>query len=106
MTEVVRDRYGHELYLTDERWEHIVNRHPTMMGYRDHMLATIRTGRRRQDPLDASKFKYYAPFADLGPDYSHIVVVVKFSEREITEGGTRYNNFVLTAYQVFIYGQR
>ena len=106
MTDVVRDRYGNEIYLTDERWNHIVGRHVSMTGYRDHLLATLRTGQRRQDPLDPSKFKYYVPFADLESHYNHIVVVVKFSEREMAEGGTRPNNFVLTAYQVFLHGHR
>lgn len=106
MTDVVRDRYGHEIYLTDERWNHIVDRHPSMIGYRDHLLATLRTGRRRQDPLDPSMFKYYAPFTDLEHHYNHIVAVVKFIEREMADAITRPNNFVLTAYQVFIHGHR
>lgn len=106
MAEIVRDRYGNEIYLTDERWDHIVGHHPSMAGYCDHLLLTLRTGRRRQDPLDPSKFKYDAPFDDLEPHYNHIIVVAKFSERERVEGGTRPNNFVLTAYQVFIHGHR
>ena len=106
MREVVRDRYGNEIYLTDERWDHIVNRHPGMSNYRDHLLATLRTGRRKQDPFDPTKFKYYAPFDDLEPYYNHIVAVVKFSGQEIAGRESHANNFVLTAYQIFIHGRR
>jgi len=106
MAEVVRDRYGNEIYLTDERWDHIIEHHPSMAEYRDHLLLALRTGRRKQDPLDPSKFKYDAPFTDLELHYNHIVAVVKFSEREMADGRTRSNNFVLTAYPVFIRGRR
>jgi hypothetical protein len=77
-----------------------------MQNYRAHLLATLRRGRRKQDLLDAAKFKYYAPFDDLEPHYSRLVVVVKFGALEGSERGTQPNNFVLTAYQVFIYGRR
>jgi len=31
----VRDRYGYEIYLTEERWEHIIDpeNHPEMEAY-------------------------------------------------------------------------
>lgn len=106
MREVARDRYGNEIYLTDERWDHIVDLHPEMQNYRTHLLVTLRRGRRKQDLLDSAKFKYYAPFDDLEHHYSHLVAVAKFGELEDSERRTQPNNFVLTAYQVFIYGHR
>lgn len=106
MREVVRDKYGNEIYLTDERWNHIVDLHPEMQDYRAHLLATLRRGQRKQDLLDSAKFKYYAPFDDLEPYYNHIVAVVRFGTLEGSEREIRSNNFVLTAYQVFIYGRR
>ena len=30
--QTVRDRWGNEIYLTDERWEHILERHEELTG--------------------------------------------------------------------------
>lgn len=51
---VVRDRHGNDIYLTNERWEHIIEpmNHPEMSGYREHLKETIQSGRRKQDPLN------------------------------------------------------
>jgi hypothetical protein len=45
----VKDRLGHEIYLTDERWHHICEEHPEMQRYRRWVLETVRRGRRFQD---------------------------------------------------------
>jgi hypothetical protein len=47
----VRDRYGHEIYLTDERWQHIIAsvNHPEMAMCEEHLQETIRSGVRKQD---------------------------------------------------------
>ena len=44
----VQDRDGNPIYLTEERWPHIIkaNNHPEMADYEDHLKAAIRTGRR------------------------------------------------------------
>jgi hypothetical protein len=36
----VRDRYGNSIYLTNERWEHIVNpaNHPEMSDFGNHLI--------------------------------------------------------------------
>jgi hypothetical protein len=36
---VVRDRYGNDIYLTDERWKHITEpmNHPEMLAYEEHL---------------------------------------------------------------------
>lgn len=94
----VYDRLGNPIYLTDERWMHITEFHQEMMDYKDHLLSTLKKGRRRQDPLDPSLYIYYHPFDDLEKGYNHIVVIVKFDLQETVEGEVP-NNFVLTAYQ-------
>jgi hypothetical protein len=84
----VRDRYGNQLELTDERWHHILTYHPELEDCREHVLETIRKGVRRQDAVEPEKYKYVRKFDDLPLDYTHVVVVVKMVR----------NNFVLTAY--------
>ncbi len=99
MAEEVIDRYGHRIYLTDERWEHIVSEHPGMIGYRGQLLETLRRGRRRQEARDPTRYRYVSTFHDLSPGNNSIVVIVKFGVS--TDGSA--NNFVLTAYQKFIH---
>ena len=96
----VYDRFGNEIYLTDERWEHIIETHDEMREYRGHVFETLRTGRRSQDVFDPSKYKYAEEFPDLLDQFTHVVVIVKFSWSEDQRGIERANNFILTAYQV------
>jgi len=96
--ETVVDRYGNQIYLTDERWQHIADTHPYMIGYKEHLLQTLRTGRRKQDAFDSTKYKYYKKFEDLEIGFNHVIVVVKCES-------AKDNNFVLTAYQTFIYSR-
>jgi hypothetical protein len=79
----VRDRYGNEIYLTQERWEHIIEpiNHPEMGAYEEHLKAVIRSGRRKQDPLNPQKYRYSQTFADLVEDNTHIVAIVLFRFR-------------------------
>ena len=95
----VSDRWGNEIYLTDERWAHIVETHDEMIDYRRHVLIAVRTGQRRQDPFDPAKYKYSKRFRDLAEGFTHLVVIVKFAWRRGSEGVIA-NNFILTAYQV------
>ena len=41
----VRDRYGNDIYLTQERWEHIIEpiNHPGMAAYEEHLKTPLRT---------------------------------------------------------------
>lgn len=94
------DRFGNEIYLTDERWTHIVETHDEMLQYRTYVLETLRTGRRSQDAFDPSKYKYAKEFLDLPEAFTHVIVVVKFSRRTDQQETEQTNNFVLTAYQV------
>jgi hypothetical protein len=90
MATKVRDRYGNQIELTDERWHHIVTYHPELENCRDEVLGTIRKGVRRQDVVEPEKYKYIRKLAHLPLDYTHLVVVVKMVR----------NNFVLTAYGI------
>ena len=59
----IRDRYGNEIYLTHERWQHIIAsiNHPEMANYEEHLKTTIQHGRRRQDLLNPQKYRYTMP---------------------------------------------
>jgi len=72
----VHDRTGNPIYLTQERWKHIVdeNNHPEMLAYEDYLQLTIKKGRRRQEPLNPRKYRYVYLFDDLPDDVNHIVV--------------------------------
>ncbi len=50
----VQDRYGNSVYLTQERWEHIIEsiNHPEMADYEEELQETVRTGTRKQDTLN------------------------------------------------------
>ena len=95
----VRDKKGNLIYLTDERWRHIIEFHPEMLNFREHIFTTIKTGNRKQDPLEATIYAYSNEFADLEKGFNTIVVIVKFGLTESYEP----NNFILTAFQKFIY---
>lgn len=96
MRSFVKDQLGHEIYLTDERWQHICDEHPEMHGYRDHVLETVRSGNRFQDSVRPQVYLYYRDYQGLPDANTTIVVVTYFG---ITTDGAE-NNFVLTAYQI------
>ena len=97
----VRDRYDNDIYLTYERWEHIVEpmNHPEMSAYEKHLQSTIQSGRRRQDPLNPQKYRYIKAFDDLAEDNTHIVAIVLFRFSEGPAGEPVPNNYIVTAYQ-------
>lgn len=97
----VHDRYGNGIYLSQERWEHIIEpmNHPEMAACPDALRETIRRGRRRQDPLNPQKYLYVQPFDNLAEDNTHVVVVVLCRFRENAQGRPEPNNYVVTAYQ-------
>lgn len=96
MKAAVTDSFGNEVYLTEERWQHIVDEHPEMEGWQRQVLDTVRLGRRFQDSIRPHVFLYYRDLLDLPAGNTAIVVVVHFGFRP--DGSP--NNFVLTAYQV------
>jgi len=93
-----KDKHGREIYLTKERWRHALD-HPGMQErLLDSVLLALKVGRRKQEALDPSKYKYRRRFENLPEDYTHIVVVVKFGIDSVDP--SKENNFVLTAYLV------
>lgn len=93
----VHDRYGYHIYLTDERWDHILEFHDEMAYFEDELILTLKRGKRRQDALDASLCTYFCAFNHLPNGHTHIVAIVKFKPTD---------HFILTAYQKIIYSQR
>lgn len=97
----VKDRYGNEVYLSQERWNHIIEpiNHPEMSSYEEHLRETIRMGVRKQDSLNPRKYRYTQAFDDLVEDNTLIVAIVLFGFRNDPGKGKAPNNFVVTAYQ-------
>ncbi|HRJ40267.1 MAG TPA: hypothetical protein PL105_00230 [Caldilineaceae bacterium] len=94
----VQDRYGNEIYLTQERWEHILEKHDELTGRFDDLLDTLRYGRRRQETVDPQRYRYRRAYDDLLYGFNHIVTVVVF--RYDASGAA--NNFVVTAWGAYI----
>ena len=94
-----RDRFGNDIYLTHERWQHIVDpdNHPELSPYLEQVRETIRRGRRRQDPYDPQSYKYYAAFSDLPDANSHVVVCVRFRWATEADGTVHTEKLVTTA---------
>lgn len=93
----VEDAGGNPVYLTDERWEHIVEGHPEMENHERDLRDTLRTGTRSQDSLHPQKFRYRKAFRGLSNDNTHVEAVVLF--RYVEENGILVpNNYVVTAY--------
>ncbi len=97
----IQDRYGHSIYLTQERWEHIVEsiNHPEMEEYEEELKETVKSGTRKQDTLNPQKYRYSKEFHNLPASNTHIVAIVLFSLREDEIGEIISNNFIVTAYQ-------
>ncbi len=102
----VHDRYGNRIYITAERRQHVNARRPWLQDHFEDLLETLRKGRRKQDPMDPGKYKYYWPCNPLLPEYTHLVAVVRFSETTDPDGDTIPDNFMVTAWAVFLYGRR
>lgn len=102
----VQDRYGNPVYLTAERWQHIVESRPELEPHFDKFLETLRTGRRRQDTLIPNKYRYYKRYNELLPENNHLVLVVVFHTRLNKQGQYISNNFVVTGWANYIRSQR
>lgn len=98
-TWTVEDRYNNAIYLTEERWEHIQERHDELIGRLDAVLETIRDGQRRQEALEPEKYRYRLAFDDLHYGYNHIIVIVVF---HYDVDGIP-NNFTVTAWGAYIH---
>ncbi len=98
---IVRDRYGNDIYLTHERWEHIVEpiNHPEISAYEEHLKETVRSGKRQQDSLNPRKYRYTQAFDDLAEENTHTIAIVLFGFSKGQDGEPVPNNHILTAYQ-------
>lgn len=99
----VIDRWGNEIYITSERWEHILERHDELTDLFDEVLETLRRGKRRQEALDSNRYRYRRPCLALLPEFNHIVVAVVFRFQIQLDGTEIPNNFVTSAWGVDIY---
>jgi hypothetical protein len=97
----VRDHFGNEIYLTRERWEHIVEpiNHPEMEEFEENLKKTIQSGKRKQDTLNPQKYRYVKAFENLAEDNTHIIAIVLFRFKEGEVGEPAPNNYIVTAYQ-------
>lgn len=102
----VQDRYGNEIYLTEERWHHILEARPELESLLDDFLETIRTGFRRQGTLIPNEYRYYKQFEALLPENNHIVVIVIFKTQLDDVGNYIPNNFVVTGWTKYIVPKR
>jgi hypothetical protein len=96
----VNDRDGNPIYLTQERWKHIIGamNHPEIADYEEYLRTTIGNGRRRQEPLNPRKYRYSHWFDGLPDGTNHLVAIVLFGYDIDDEGHTIPNNFVATAF--------
>ena len=81
---IVQDRYGYSIYLTQERWGHIVDsiNHPEMADYENELKETAQKGARGQDTLNPQKYRYTKEFNNLPRNNTHIVAIVLFRFQE------------------------
>jgi hypothetical protein len=98
----VQDRSGNLIYLTDERWQHIIapDNHPELAAYEDHLREALRRARRKQDRLNPQKYRYTLPFDDLVEENTHVEAVVLFRFRDEQDQRPVPNNYVVTAYLI------
>lgn len=96
-----QDRYGNSIYLTQERWEHIIEsiNHPEMEDHEGELKETVRIGVRKQDSLNPQKYRYSKEFGNLPSSNTHIVAIVLFGLHESEIGEIESNNYIVTAYQ-------
>jgi len=102
----VQDRYGHIIYMTKERWLHILESRPELEPFLDLFLETLQTGRREQDALAPNEYRYFKRFDELLPDHNHLVMIVIFRTKLNDAGDYEPNNFVVTGWANYIWSQR
>jgi hypothetical protein len=97
---IVRDRDGNLIYLTEERWRHIIDpdNHPEVEEYEEALKTTLQKGRRRQEPLNPRKYRYSYSVSGLPDEFNHIVAIVLFGFEVNGQGRTIPNNYVATAF--------
>jgi hypothetical protein len=99
----VEDRYGNTIYLTEERWRHILESRPELESHLNLFLEVLRTGRRQQDPLLPNEYRYYKRFDALLPENNHLIMIVVFRKKLDDSGEYVPNNFVVTGWANYIW---
>jgi hypothetical protein len=95
----VTDRQGREIYLTQERWEHIISKHSELSGRLEDVLTTIRLGRRKSSKRNPQTFLYSRRNESLPEPYDTILVFVAFRYTYLPGSNQQVaNNFVTTAW--------
>jgi hypothetical protein len=102
---VVQDRYNNTIYLTGERWAHILESRPELEHYFEQFLETLRTGYRTQDSLIPNKYRYYKQFDELLTENNHLVLIVIFKTQLDEQGHYTPNNFVVTGWANYLHSQ-
>jgi hypothetical protein len=102
----VQDRNGNAIYCTEERWQHILESRPELEPLLNRFLETVRTGRRKQDPLIPNEYRYYKRFDELLPENNHLVVIVIFKTQLDEHSEYVPNNFVVTGWAKYIRPKR
>lgn len=104
----VKDRRGNSVYLTQERWKHIISEinHPEIESYEEYLKKAIKKGKYRQEPLNPRKYRYYHRFDNLPDDVNHVVAIVLFGFDIDEHGKAVPNNYVVTAFFKHIHLKR
>jgi hypothetical protein len=98
----IQDRFGNKIYMTEERWLHILESRPELEPFLDHFLETVRTGHRKQDGLIPNEYRYYKLYDELLPENNHLVAIVIFKTQLDEQGNYVPNNFVVTGWAKYI----
>jgi len=103
---IIHDRYNSTIYLTEERWLHILESRPELEPFFEQFLDTIRTGRRKQAALMPNEYHYYKQFNELLPENTHLIAVVIFKTYIDESYNYVFNNFIVTGWAQYINPKR
>ena len=98
----VQDRYGNSIYLTEERWQHILASRPELELLLEEFLDTLRLGSRTQNALIPNEYRYAKYFSELLPENNHLVAIILFKTLIDENGHYLANNFVVTGWAKYI----
>lgn len=101
----VQDRYGNSIYMTTERWNHILESRPELEPYLDNFLNMLQMGKREQDALAPNEYRYFMRCDELLPEHNHLVMIVIFKTELDDNGQYIPNNFVVTGWTNYIWSQ-
>lgn len=91
----VRDRYGNIIYLTEERWHHILESRPELEPFFGEFLDTIQIGHRKQDAMIPNEYRYFKSFDELLPENNHLIAIVIFKTRVDDDGNYIWAKYIV-----------